>query len=131
MTVNALQIRAKQGEEVIYRKDVTKGFFRKKVISAFLVTNYRVISPNGQQLFFEEIDDIETYNRRTERVANFLAAGPRTYGSGSTRTGSFAMAGRSTGTSVVIGDVHFLSVVKHDIIWRQVDDCVGLVRLVQ
>ncbi|HYZ58447.1 MAG TPA: hypothetical protein VE544_02225 [Nitrososphaeraceae archaeon] len=37
----------------------------------------------------------------------------------------------SRGTYVSIGDIHFMPFVKHDMIWREINDVDGMIKLIQ
>jgi hypothetical protein len=98
---NSLTIGAKVGESISWRRDITKGWIRKKTVSAFIIANYRIISADGQMLWLSEIDDVVAVNTRTEKIGNFNMIGT---------TGQFRyMVGQHKGSYIQIGDIHVFS----------------------
>jgi hypothetical protein len=110
------KIEGEEVEQVLWRSDVTKGIFRKKIVHTYLVTNKQVISGN-QILNLEDISDAVSLNE--ERVHGIHS------GHSSVRVGSYRDKGR------VIGDVIFNSTTLPDLIFHDIPDPDGIVRLVK
>jgi hypothetical protein len=119
---NTLLIKGKEGEEVIYRKDVRKGWTRKKTISAYLITNNRVISPEGTELWLNEIDDVVSINNIRDNRGGFTAIG--------TRGPMRYYMGQTQSKSRGIGDLIFMSANKPDLRWYGMEDPQNLIKLV-
>ena len=118
------------GEDFIWSYSEEKGIFNKHLSKLWGITNFRIFMFDGEinkvtgLLMMDELEDVVVMN--THRVYN------------STRVGSYGRLARgfgistgySTGKSVTIGDILFMSKGQAVITWRGITDPTGLKRLV-
>jgi hypothetical protein len=98
-------------EERLWRHDVTKGFWRKKVVHFYLVTTKHLVS--GQQVLnIDDLVDCVAVNEESVHDGGFNSVGVKS-GNVSVRTGGYRGRGK------VIGDVIFTGIngcmIFHDI----------------
>ena len=110
-------------EQILWRRDITKGWIRKKVVHSDLITNNHVCS-GSQILNLDDIDSAVTLNQQT-----FYEG---THQSTSVHGGNMGVRqGRSRGKGTVYGDVIFNSSNNPDLIFAGVIDPKGIVDLVK
>jgi len=118
------------GEDFIWSYSEEKGIFTKHLSKLWGITNFRIFMFDGEiskvvgLLMMDELEDAVVMN--THRVYN------------STRVGSYGRLARgfgistgyTTGKSVTVGDILFMSHGQPVITWRGITDPTGLKRLV-
>jgi hypothetical protein len=107
-------------EKIIWHNEITKGIFNKHVIGTQRVTNYRVVY-NSSEILLKDVDDILVMNQRRISQSQYMGTSSGRY----TRFG----AGSSRSKSVTIGDVVFMYRGAPYIIFNQITDPSGVVRL--
>jgi len=118
-TPNQSDINSSIQEQIIWKNEITKGIFHKKVVETQTISNLRV-RQNDRLYFLHTLDDIIVINQRRESQYH----GQRYYYSGS---GLSYGTGGSSGKTV--GDVAFIYQGKPVIIFRQIYDPSGVCRL--
>jgi hypothetical protein len=107
-------------ERIVWHNELTKGFFHKEVVETQRISNYRVIQ-NNSQISLKDIDDIVVMNQRRISQSSYMG----TYTGRYTRFGY----GTSSSTGISVGDVIFMYQGRPAIIFRQITDPNGVVRL--
>jgi ribosomal protein L40E len=106
-------------EQVIWRNEVTKGIFNRRVVEVQIITNQRVCQ-NSRAIFLKDLDDIIVMNQHREsqgQSARYYARG----------FGASYGTGRSSGKT--IGDVAFIYQGQPSIVFNQISDPYGVTRL--
>jgi hypothetical protein len=106
------------GEQALWRRDLTKGIFRKQITETQMITN-RAIRVNQQALDLSVVDDIQVTNKHSRSEGNYTS-----YGRYGVRMGQ----GRSS--SRQYGDIVFFSRGQVVFTVHQVQDPHGMVRLI-
>jgi hypothetical protein len=114
---------AEEQEETLWRHDIKKGWIRKKVVYSYLISNKRVVS-GTKVLNLDDVSNCVSANEERFYGGGANKVGTRTRGVNA-RLSSYRGRGR------VIGDVIFTSPSSQDIIFHDVPDPDGLVRLVK
>jgi Double zinc ribbon len=107
-------------ERIIWHDEKTHGIIHKKVIQTRKITNYRV-SINDSEIFLKDIDDIVVLNQHRVSHSSYTGTSYGRY----TRAGF----GNSSHDSQTIGDVAFIYHGQPQIIFRQIGDPHGVVKL--
>jgi hypothetical protein len=107
------------GEQALWRRDLTKGIFRKQIIETQMITN-QAIRINQQALDLSVVDDIQVTNKHSRSEGSYTS-----YGKYGVRMGQ----GRSR--SRQYGDLVFFSRGQIVFTVQQVEDPHGLVRLIK
>lgn len=110
-------------EETLWRHDIKKGWIRKKVVYSYLITDKQVVS--GSQVHnLDDVSDCAAMNEERVHGGSVNRVGTYTKGT-NVRLSSYR------GRGLVIGDVIFTSQSNPDIIFHDVPDPDGVVRLVK
>jgi len=129
VTIDPFSGTLQQGEEFIWSHSEQKGILHKHLSSLWAITNFRIFIYDGESnqvtglLMMSDLEDIVVMN--THRVFNSTRAG--TYGS--IARGFGISTGSSTGKSVTVGDILFMSHGQPIITWGGITDPTGLKRL--
>lgn len=129
-TIDQWSVNLQPGEDFIWSYSEEKGIFNKHLSKLWGITNFRIFMFDGEinkvtgLLMMDQLEDVVVMN--THRVYN------------STRVGSYGRLARgfgistgiSTGKSVTVGDILFMSNGQPVITWRGITDPTGLKRLV-
>jgi hypothetical protein len=107
------------GEQVLWRRDLTKGIFRKQIIETQMITN-RAIRLNQQTLDLSVVDDMQVTNKHSRSEGSYTS-----YGRYGVRMGS------GTSRSRHYGDIVFFSRGQIVFTVQQVEDPHGVVRLIK
>jgi hypothetical protein len=107
-------------EKTIWHNEITKGIFKKQVVDTQGITNYRVIH-NNSQILLKDVDDIVVMNQHRVSQSSYMG----------TSTGRYARFGYGSSTSkgISVGDVVFMYQGRPYIIFKQIADPNGVVRL--
>jgi len=107
-------------EETLWRNQVTKGIFKKRVVEVQIITNYRILR-NDKGIMFKDIDDVVVMNQHRVSQSNYMG----TYYGRYARFGT----GNTQSRSKTIGDVVFIRQGRPVIRFNQIADPHGVVRL--
>jgi hypothetical protein len=110
-----------EGEETLWRHDIKKGWIHKRAVYTYLITNKRVVS-GSQVLKLDDVSDCVSVSEERFYGGGVNSVGTHTRGVNA-RLSSYRGRGR------VVGDVIFTSPSSEDIIFRDVPDPDGVVRL--
>jgi hypothetical protein len=105
-------------EEVIWSSPITKGFFKITVVQERQITNLRVIQGEGY-VGLQLLEDIVVMNQHRVSDSNYSSFGGRGY----------ARFGTGKSQSRTAGDIAFIYQGKPHIIFREIPDPQGVVRL--
>lgn len=130
VTIDSRSSSLQTGEEFVWSLTHQKGIFTKHATRLFGITNYRILQYDLENsileglLMMSNLEDIVVMN--THREYNSQHVG--TYGSFARGFGT--SSGHSTGRSISVGDIVFMSEGKPIIRWQGISDPNGLKKLV-
>lgn len=129
VTIDPFSGTLQQGEDFIWSHSEQKGILHKHLSSLWAITNFRIFIYDAESnkitglLMMSDLEDIVVMN--THRVYASTRVG--TYGS--IARGFGISTGSSTGKSVTVGDILFMSHGQPIITWGGITDPTGLKRL--
>lgn len=99
-------LHAFRGEQILFRKDFTKGFWKPKIVKSYILTNRRVITmmkgKGVEQLMLEDIGNAVPMNMHSMRDGTFQTYGVRQYTGLRFNLGKHKSKGRTAGNIVFI-----------------------------
>jgi hypothetical protein len=110
-----------EGDETLWRHDIKKGWIRKRAVYIYSISNRRVVS--GSQVL--KLDEVSDYVSVSEE--RFYGGGVNSVGTHS--RGVNARLSSYPGRGRIVADVIFTSPSKEDVIFHDVPDPDGVVRL--
>jgi hypothetical protein len=107
-------------ERLVWHNELTKGIFHKHIVDTQRITNYRVIH-NNSEIQLRDVDDIVVMNQHRVSQSSYMG----------TSTGRYARFGYGTSRSkgVSVGDIVFMYQGRPYIIFKQITDPNGVLRL--
>jgi hypothetical protein len=115
-------------EQVLWRRDITKGIFKKQVIQVQMVTNKAIRLDNNYAISLFDLDDIAVTNRHRRSEGGYTSY---SVGGGGRRGGISVGMGQGRGKLRGYGDVVFFVNGQAVLTFSEVEDPSGLVRIIK